>query len=666
MASSSSHRWFPKNESLAKRDDDLNLPHHHGPGWQTRRPRGRWLRYIGYALFVVGLVSLLRHMTYSPEEDIVRPYSQYRNNHPKAAAMPTRLTAPVATPKPPAVDPKPTDHAPEIPAADEALDNARHFRGKLKFKALTASIRQLSSAPLGTGFNTVMFAASNLQSAATVLPMACERATSRKDRVFFVLFGDSDIKLEDLLKINGIHESCKVMTIDARADQSRQLSSPRLALAAARAMFYLATYLRPLAVIVDGSSTEDRPFLDGIKDQMTDALRVTLIELPARAQSRLAWMSQLEATALASWNDVHFDIIIHAPPTGTGNLKRLLRSLAAADLAGHSIPHITVELPPTLDISLERFLSTFQWPRPRLAGSHPSMLTLRHHIRHEKPSPSESAVRLLESFWPSDATNSHALILSPHTEVSPQFFHYVKYMLLSRRYSNDGPADLIFGMSFTVPKTRIQNTKPFSAPESDKGDSSFLWQAPSSDAMLVFGDKWTELHGYASRSLDAQKAATSVPSMAQSRDVAENKPAWLEYMLQLCRLRGYFTEYPSKETADAIVGVYADLPDVPDGRDKGKEDTQLEAQRDNHFDAGSQADMLSTLPDGGAIPGLHTLPILSWEGTASTLHDIAEESKKQATEFRRQIGTCTDSDLVVQKADRSAADLFCAAKDSAP
>lgn len=120
---------------------------------------------------------------------------------------------------------------------------------------------------------------------------------------------------------------------------------------------------------------------------------------------------------------MHFDILIHAPRTGTGNLKRLLRSLAAADLAGHNIPHITVELPPTLDTSLERFLYTFQWPKRRLAGSSPNMLTLRHRIQHEKPSAHESAVRLLESFWPADATKSHVLILSPHTEVSPQFFH---------------------------------------------------------------------------------------------------------------------------------------------------------------------------------------------------------------------------------------------------
>lgn len=120
---------------------------------------------------------------------------------------------------------------------------------------------------------------------------------------------------------------------------------------------------------------------------------------------------------------MHFDIVIHAPPTGTGNIKRLLRSLAAADLSGHTVPHVTVELPPTLDISLERFLYTFHWPRRRLAGPSTNMLTLRHRVEHEKPGATQSTVRLLESIWPQNPAKNHVLILSPHTEVSPQFFH---------------------------------------------------------------------------------------------------------------------------------------------------------------------------------------------------------------------------------------------------
>ncbi|OAA68910.1 hypothetical protein ISF_03285 [Cordyceps fumosorosea ARSEF 2679] len=668
MATSHRGGWFSRNETLPKKDDDLKLPHHNGPSWQARTPRRRTLRFAIYAIVLLGLFLLLRGMIYSHNKDMVRrPHPHDRNNDPIDTGVPTQLTKPKSTPKSPVIDSKPipTDHSVET---HESPDDARHYRGTLKFKALSESLRQLSSTPLGFKFASVIFAASNLQSAATILPMACERAAAQqKERVLFALFGDADVKLETLLKVNGVGESCKIQTIDARADQSRQLSNPRLAFATARAIYYLATYLRPLAVVVDGSSAEDRPFLDGIKEQTSDAPRTTLIELPARAGTRMSWMSKLDAAALAEWNNVHFDILVHAPPTGTGNLKRLLRSLAAADLAGHSIPQLTVELPWTLDLSLERFLSDFKWPRSSLAGSSPSMLKLRHRIEQEKPSASQSVVRLLESFWPSDAFKSHALILSPHTEVSPQFFHYVKYVLLRRRHSTagseDDPSGLMFGISFTVPKTHIHNTASFSAPAAASGgSSSFIWQAPGSDAMLIFGDKWAELYGYVSHSLQAQKAGTTVPSLAQSKDVVETKPAWLEYMLQLCRLRGYFTVYPSKETADAIVGVYTDLPDVPEGREKSEAGARVEAKKGSSFDAGSQVDILNTLPDGGALPSLNLLPLLSWNGGTSTMKDIIREATKQAAEFRRQIGTCKDPEAVLKR-DKLAADLFCAVKE---
>ncbi|KAM3564308.1 hypothetical protein ARSEF4850_001923 [Beauveria asiatica] len=673
MASSSLGRWFSRNvwiheKDLAKRDDDLKLPRHNGHNWQaTRTPRRRTLlRYAFYVLLVISLVVIFRHIVYSSEEDIVRPYSQYRHNGPATKSPPTQLTAPKANPGTLPIDTKHTDHSLEAHAGDEIRKNARHYKGVIKFHALAQNLLQLSSAPPGPGIDSVLFAASSLQSAANVLPMACERAASQKDRILFALFGDSDIDLQELLKVNGIDHACEILAIDARADQSRQLDNPRLAFAAARAMHFLATFVKPLAVIVDGSSTEDGSFLDGIKDQMVDAPRTTLIELPARAQSRLSWISKLDATALAEWNEAHFDILIHAPPTGTGNLKRLLQSLAAADLSGHSTPQITVELPQTLDISLERFLAQFNWPQSSLAGSKSSMLTLRHRIFHKEPSPVESALGLLESFWPSDATRNHVLILSPHTEVSPQFFHYVKYALLHRRYglaaSNDDSLELMFGISFTVPKTHIHNTKPLTLSATANKGSSFLWQAPSSDAMLIFGHHWVELHGYVSHSLQTQKAGISVPTMARSKDVAENQPAWLEYMLQLCRLRNYFTLYPSKETADAIVGVYADLPDVPDGREKSKADGQVGAQRGSSFDAGSQVDILNTLPKGGALPSIHKLPVLSWEGEAMTLDHMVAESYKQTLEFRREIGACKDVEAQVAR-DRFAADLFCAVKE---
>jgi hypothetical protein len=97
--------------------------------------------------------------------------------------------------------------------------------------------------------------------------------------------------------------------------------------------------------------------------------------------------------------------------------------LAAADLAGHNVPQVTVELPPTIDPPLEQFLAGYHWPPSWSAGSQQKLLSLRHRIPSAKLREEEAASRFMESFWPSNPAKSHVLILSPHAEITPQFFH---------------------------------------------------------------------------------------------------------------------------------------------------------------------------------------------------------------------------------------------------
>lgn len=118
------------------------------------------------------------------------------------------------------------------------------------------------------------------------------------------------------------------------------------------------------------------------------------------------------------------DIVVHAAPNGSENLRRLLTSLAKSDLGAMTTPHLTIELPNIIESQVEKFLGSFQWPPMQGAASRqPNMLTLRHRISRQKLTNEESSVRFLESFWPAHQLHSHVLVLSPHTEVSPNFFH---------------------------------------------------------------------------------------------------------------------------------------------------------------------------------------------------------------------------------------------------
>lgn len=186
---------------------------------------------------------------------------------------------------------------------------------------------------------------------------------------------------------------------------------------------YVNLYMHPQAIFVDSTSDEEEFFLLGVRDQVRGTSSA-LIELPRGPGESLAWVTKLDSASLSVWDKVHVDIVIHATPNGSGNLRRLLTSLAKSDLGAMSAPHLTIELPNVIEPQVERFLAGFQWPPVQGASpNRPHMLTLRHRIPRQKLTDEESSVRFLESFWPAQPSHSHVLVLSPHTEVSPQFFH---------------------------------------------------------------------------------------------------------------------------------------------------------------------------------------------------------------------------------------------------
>ncbi|KAF7547125.1 hypothetical protein G7046_g9103 [Stylonectria norvegica] len=673
-------RFWHNDEEMAKKDDDLHSSggKRHAGQWQASRTPRRSVvaRLALYALFtLLLLIALLKFAQWIPSSSDDASYGRDSSTY-----------------KPPRHD---TPRLERIPGGtsdgDQAAvpESARTYYGPIKFLELAKSLHAIS----GTGGSlyknrNVLFAAASLQSAATLLPMACLMASERDNYVHFALVSRNEIDMEELLNINGIDtETCNIIlhgmkdpaiaivhqliALDARPDYPDISTETRMTLVAARALYHMNSYMHPQAVIVDDTEAEEEYFLRGFRDQVT-ATRAALIELPERPGTRLRWLTKLDASALSAWNKVHFDILIHAPAIGSGNLRRLLTSLSRADLSGITVPHLTVELPSVVEESLETLVGGFRWPTwgsPQLGQS--SLFSLRHRIPHQKMSEEESSVRFLESFWPTKPTHSHVLVLSPHTEVTPQFFQYVKYSLLHHRYSSLALLEewdqRMMGISFQSPSTHLDTKTPFHAPDADKAGNAgtpFLWQAPSSDAVLFMGDKWVELHGYVSQVLEKQHSRTDSPAILAQKQVSTKYPSWLEHVLRLSRIRGYFTIYPSAETAGAITGIHSDLYDKPEeytgegpsdeGPENGDEDEASES-----FDSGSQVDVLATLPQDGTLIPMAGLPLLSWDGKTIALEDLDKAALEYATEFRREVGECSGAQLKTVPADKHARDLFC-------
>ncbi|UNI21659.1 hypothetical protein JDV02_007631 [Purpureocillium takamizusanense] len=697
---SSSRRWHLRrdDEELAKKDDDLGLTPK-----QQQQPRGQWhavahpprrslvLRLVAYLVVLsVLLLFLIRAIT-SGDDGPSSPSPFDRDGASFLHDIPGAYDSPPIRGRPPPLpldDPEPKTKSKPKPAPEKKpkAASASHdglqrqpesYNGPIKFYELAASLRAISSTGGASVTNrNVLFAAASLRSAATLLPMACRMAHEKTTYVHFAFIGRSTISLKELLQVNGIDRTCPMMIHDARPNHADTSTETRMALSVARAFYYINSYMHPQAVLVDSTDAEEAFFLRGARDEISST-HAALIELPDKPETRLSWITKLDAPALAAWNRVRFDIIVRAPPKGTGNVKRLLNSLARVDLGGHSVPHLTVELPSLIEPSLQSFLARYQWPPwGGVEKPLPQMMSLHRRIPSHRISEEESLVRFLESFWPLDPVNSHVLVLSPNTEVTPQFFHYLKFSVLFYRYSRAATSEgldlRLMALSFAVPTKSLDGTQPFSPPAPVRGSKpgsegvSFLWQSPASEAVMFMGDKWIELHAYASQMIDRRSSSASSPALLANKEVGKQHSAWMEYAVQLARLRGYFTLYPGKETAGVIAGVHTDLSNKPEEYDdsamssKDREQEGFVDRVSRAFDPGSSVDVLETLPKRGELQPPEDLPILSWDGKQKSFAKFLMDTAEFVDDFRRQVGHCSEEDLETSPLpDSYARDLFC-------
>lgn len=521
----------------------------------------------------------------------------------------------------------------------------------------------------------VLFCAASLESLATLLPIACQMGQELRSYVHFVLMSRSDIDLSQLQDVNGVDESCRIIYHDARPDNSARSTNERLAEAATKAFVHINHYMHPQAIIVDNSAVEEKYFMAAVKNY-AKVHQTTLIEMPSSGLEKLSWMTKLDSTSLAAWNQVTIEIIIHATPGASGSLTRLLKSLQSADYGSSSVPQITIDLPQMVDAPTEELLHRFMWPPGHASGSSsPHQLSLRHRIAKKWVNDDESSVRFLESFWPARPQHSHVLLLLPEAELSSNFFHYLKYVVLEYRYSNAAILQQsdkrLFGISLVSPDTYLNGSGPFEPPTSAEAalsggsplsDSppSFLWQGPINNAVLIFGSKWVELHGFVSQVLDVQGSTGGKTSELLSQKIVSKQfPAWLEHALRLCRARNYFTLYPGPAASPRIATIHTELKRPP-------EEYEDEQRPEDHQNGGeapvllSRGPLLDTILEGKSLPPLYELPFVSWDGETMDAEEHEARASKYTADFRLSVGGCEAKKGADPKPDKMAADLFCA------
>ncbi|TAQ84201.1 hypothetical protein B7494_g7473 [Chlorociboria aeruginascens] len=645
---------------MGKRDDD------HKPGsksplelvWQQRRPHLR-TRSLAKRLFfgLVGVVTLYYFFKYMPT-DLKPPRSRPHYDR-SGVRGPQQKPVPTISPKTP---------------QNEVAEGPQHyFNGPIKFYNLAATLHQISKTKGSQLINqNVLFAASNLKSAATILPIACEMGMRQRNYVHFALMGRDDISMDILTAVNGISKDCKIMFHDGRPDLSVESSDFRMEVSCSAGLNHINTFMHPQAILVDGTpGAEDQFFLNGFRSR-AQGLGRTLIELPPNAEQNLMWITRLDSAALSAWTKVTVDILVHAPPTSSGSLMRLLDSLKRADYFSSTPPRLTIELPHVVEEPTRRYLERFRWP-PVGDQNSGSLLTLHHRIPQHDLTEEENSIRFLEAFWPSNPETSHVLVLSPQAEISPHFFHYLKYTLLEYRYSSKSEMDGNFmGISLDLPISYLNDSAEFVAPLDYKGDEpvAFLWQAPNSNAALYFGEKWVELHDFVAHSLSSQRALPPAVVLKE-KVVSKTFPSWLEHVLRLARARGYWTVYPNFGSSNSFATLHNELYQPPEEYLKDEEmnhpqdSIELTADPAHHISLKkSERPLISTsllniLPNSGELPKIAAMPLLSWDGEIIDASQIGVQAVTYSRLFRAEIGGCDTASPEKPRVGLTAGDLFC-------
>ncbi|KAI1918769.1 hypothetical protein LOZ65_004683 [Ophidiomyces ophidiicola] len=652
--------FFFANEELGKKYDD----HYDKPARLRRPAMQSWRlprRRRVYALIIGVLLCyiIFTHTSYIRSEEVT-------TEHESSGYLPpvhSRVSRPNTPP----------------PVPNEARErNDHYFNGPIRFYTLTKSLYSIHGFVGYNGKNKiVLFAAANLKSLSNLLPLACQMSANRLNRVHIALMGREDISIEGIQKVNNYHQSeCPIVWHDARPDYGQYSTDARMEISVNAALSHISSVLRP-RIIITHDSRDENFLIQGVKTS-TSKPGITHIGLQGRV-SDFEWIARLDSKALAAWNAPQIEVLVHAPPASSGSLLRLLKSLKQADYFG-AVPGLTIELPFDADASLLEYLSGFTWP-PHTSNRH---FTLRRRISH-KLGAQEAAIRNIDAVYPRHPWHSHVLVLSPQTELSPSFYHFIHYSLLKYRYSigNESSDHQLLGVSLELPSTRPTDGRKFSPPKMETASVTnnqrtlpiFLWQVPNSNAALYFGDKWIEFQSFLSRRLSPSRSEKKT----QFGSLPNKFPSWMDYMVEFILIRGYYLLYPAFSAEDglSLATVHNELFHIPEEHDDVKGSVLASQQKniDSHAQtivrdpapptvdstekalssSSSISDLLLEFP--GHFPNLTSLDILSPSG--AKVYDFETSTQAYITKFMVGIGGCDSDSQPSEFVPMSSDDLFC-------
>ncbi|KAK8683602.1 hypothetical protein V6N13_039656 [Hibiscus sabdariffa] len=264
----------------------------------------------------------------------------------------------------------------------------------------------------------------------------------------------------------------------------------------------------------------------------TNANHTTLVLLPRPSVSKVLWMADLRSTALPNWNRMRISISI-ITQNRAQSLTRLLKSLSDAYYTGDEIP-ISFNMDSKVDEETIKLVDSFEWPHgPK---------TLRRRIIQG------GLIRAVSESWYPTSDDDYGLLLEDDIEVSPYYYLWVKYALLSYHYDPQISLPELSSISLYTPRlVEVVKERPKWNPteffKRIHPNTPYLHQLPCSWGAVFFPKLWREFYVYMNMRFteDAKANPVQIPKSRTNGWQA----SWKKFLIDMMYLRGYVSLYPN-------------------------------------------------------------------------------------------------------------------------
>ncbi|KAK4052708.1 hypothetical protein OIV83_001995 [Microbotryomycetes sp. JL201] len=365
------------------------------------------------------------------------------------------------------------------------------------------------------------------------------------------------------------------------------------------------------------------------------------------------WMSALPLEALRHWHTPRIDLAV-VTNNRAKSLQRLVASLEQAEYYSDHV-NLLINLEQTSDRATQKLTDGLSWPH--------GTITLKHRVVLGGLMPA-----IVESWYPA-SNDSYGVLLEDDVEVSPMFYGWLKFSILSYRYGSADKrreASRMFGISLYQPRNvelRPEGRQPFDAHAlfssmSLSPNLPYLSQVPCSWGAAYFPEHWKEFHQYLSLRLSEIAlpiSDTIVPDIKSNRWPR----SWKKYFIELVYMRGYLMLYPNYDDFISLSTNHVEKGEHIHNDDdlikrKSLFEVPLMARRRTSSRQQHNSITLMDLPEG-KLPALQTMPVLDLWGSIATSEDLIDRGYQTLT----QLSTCPSVVQVDRPLKYDARELLC-------